>query len=215
MHSLAARALSVLAPPFCWHCGADARPDEPLCGPCRRTLRWLGAETVTLPGGLELFAPVAYEGPARALVRALKYRGATALAGAMAAQMVACAPAELLRAGTVLVPVPLHPARARRRGYNQAERIARALGRRTGLAVEDCLRRAGPGDPQVGRGRQERLASLDGRVSLRRGAEAPDAAVLVDDVATTGGTLGACAGALRGAGSHKLAGITYARTLNR
>ena len=55
--------------------------------------------------------------------------------------------------------MPLHPARRRRRGFNQAERLARALAERTGLRVADCLRRRGPRTPQVELGRAERLAA--------------------------------------------------------
>src|SRR5881296_2381012 len=105
------RALaSLLAPPVCAGCGGHAGAAEPLCGPCRRELRWLTGTAVA--GGVELFAPLAYEGPARALVRALKFRGATLAADTMAAQIVAAAPPGALARGA-LVPVPLHPRRMR------------------------------------------------------------------------------------------------------
>src|SRR2546423_13454749 len=84
-------------------------------------LRWLAG--VVEAAGVRVFAPLAYEGPARAMVRALKFRGATLAAETMAAQTVAGAPADVLDRG-VLVPVPLHPRRLRRRGFNQAERLA-------------------------------------------------------------------------------------------
>ncbi len=123
MSSLAARALSLVVPPFCWECGREAPSGQPLCPPCRRELRWLDPEPVVL-AGVSLWAPVAYEGPARALVRALKYRGAAALAEPMAAQVAAGAPAGLLDPPAELVPVPLHPRRRRRRGL-QPGRAAR------------------------------------------------------------------------------------------
>ena len=163
--------------------------------------------------GLEAWAPLSYDGAARALVRALKFRGAPGLAAPMAAQIVAGAPAGLLAPRAELVPVPLHPARERRRGFNQAERLAAAIARRTGMPVSDCLRRVGPRRArQVGRGRAERLAGIAGSIELRSGAAPPVRAVLVDDVLTTGATLAACAEALRGAGSRRLAAVAYART---
>ncbi len=165
--------------------------------------------------GLELWAPVAYEGPARALVRGLKYRGAAGLADPMAAQIAARAPDGLLAPPAALVPVPLHAARRRRRGFNQAERIAAALSRRTGLPVADCLRRAGPATRQVGRGRSERLEGPPGSIALAPRAAAPAHALLVDDVVTTGATLAACAAALRRAGTGRLRAVAYARTQGR
>jgi predicted amidophosphoribosyltransferase len=180
-------------------------------------------------GGLDAYAPLAYEGPARELVRALKYRGAHGLVETMAAQMAANAPAqilgagpelvsaapELVSAGRALVPVPLHRARRRKRGFNQAGLLAAALAARTGHAVCDCLERQGRSGPQVGRSRAARIAGPSADVRLRQGARAPPRAVLIDDVITTGATLSACARALRAAGCQEIVAAAYARTLAR
>jgi predicted amidophosphoribosyltransferase len=149
-------------------------------------------------------------------VRALKFRGAVSLVDAMAAQMAANAPPGLLE-GRSLVPVPLHPARRRRRGFNQAAELARALARRAGLVAADCLERTGGGarTSQVGRGREERLDALAGSIRVRPGAALPLRVLLVDDVVTTGSTLGACAAALEGAGVREVGAIVYARTPGR
>ena len=200
----------MLVPPLCWGCGGVARRREPLCPGCRRLLRRLGQDPVLLCG-VPVWAPLAYSGPARDLVRALKFRGATAVADAMAAQMAANAPAALL-AG-VLVPVPLHRRRLRRRGYNQAALIAAALARRAGLEVADCLARTGSPATQVGRDRSERRAGPAGSVELT--APLPDRVVLVDDVATTGATLAACAAVARAAGAREITALVFARTMGR
>ena len=190
---------------------------------CRHLLRRLPARPVQL-AGVPAWAPVGYEGPARELVRALKFRGAAALVDAMAAQIAANAPSGLLGEGAgpdparpVLVPVPLHPRRMRARGFNQARLLAEALARRTGLATADCLERLGAEGTQVGRGRHERRAAPAGRVLMRSGqaTEAPAHALLVDDVVTTGGTLAACAAALRSAGTGEVGALAFARTLGR
>lgn len=190
---------------------------------CRHLLRRLPARPVQL-AGVPAWAPVGYEGPARELVRALKFRGAVALVDAMAAQIAANAPSGLIGARTgpdparpVLVPVPLHPRRMRARGFNQARLLAEALARRTGLATADCLERLGAEGTQVGRGRHERRAGPAGRVLMRSGqaTEAPAHALLVDDVVTTGGTLAACAAALRSAGTGEVGALAFARTLGR
>jgi predicted amidophosphoribosyltransferase len=161
--------------------------------------------------GVRVWAPIAYEGPARDLVRALKFRGALALAREMAAIAVASAPDGLLRGS--LVPVPLDPVRLRRRGFNQAAVLARAIAERTGLAPADCLRRRGRGPPQVGRGRGARLAGPAGSIEAR--GPVPPVTLLVDDVVTTGATLAACAMALRKAGAREVSAIAFARTPGR
>ena len=209
---MALRALvSLVAPPLCVACGAGAGRAEPLCARCRRELRWLPP-----PAGrfsvLPLWAAFAYESGARALVRALKYRGLAGVAATMGAQVAATAPAELLN-GFTLVPVPLHPRRLRRRGYNQAELLAREIGIRRGCPVSDCLERVGTATTQVGGSRLERITALEGSYRLREGMEAPEMAVLVDDVSTTGATIDACAGALFAAGSRRVGALAYAHTL--
>jgi ComF family protein len=201
--------VSLAAPPLCWECGAPARGDA-LCRCCRAALRWLGPSPVEV-AGVRAWAPVAYDGPARALVRALKFRGAAGVAEAMAAQIVAGVPRSLTD-GAALVPVPLHPARLRRRGFNQAERLAAAIARRAALPRARCLERGRGVPPQVGRPRAVRLAAVRGAVAVRAGEEAPERALLVDDVVTTGGTLAACAAALRSAGALDVAAVAYART---
>ncbi len=179
-------------------------------------MRRPSAEPVVL-SGLSVWAPAAYEGPARDLVRALKFRGATGVADFMAAQIVANAPAGLLE-GT-LVPVPLHPRRLRSRGYNQAAAIAAALSARAALAgqgmlgVEDCLARAGPAVTQVGLARAERQAGPAGQIVAERTPRGR--VLLVDDVVTTGATLHACAAALGAAGCPDVAAVVFARTLGR
>jgi predicted amidophosphoribosyltransferase len=122
--------LELLAPPLCWSCRAPAARGSPLCRPCRRSLRFLGPEPVTLRG-LQVWAPVAYDGPAGDLVKALKFHGARRVAREMAALILANAPPTML-AGT-LVPVPLHPARRRTRPFNQAALIAEAIAARADL----------------------------------------------------------------------------------
>lgn len=212
----------LLAPPICWGCDGPARRGEPLCRGCRASLHRLAAEPVWL-SGVRVWAPVAYSGPARRLVGALKFSGARGVADAMAAQIVANAPSELLArepsemlAGVTLVPVPLHPRRLRSRGYNQAAAIAEALARRAGLEVADCLARTGPPLTQVGRDRVERRAGPAGEIRVRLPAPAvPRRVLIVDDVVTTGATLAACRASLVAAGAVEVAAVAFARTLGR
>jgi predicted amidophosphoribosyltransferase len=201
--------VSLVAPPLCVSCGASAGSAEPLCARCRAGLRWLPPDPA--PYG---WAPLAYEGGARALVRALKFRGAVGLAATMAAQVAATAPDELLE-GFTLVPVPIHPARLRRRGYNQAEWLALELGERRGCPVSVCLERTGAEVSQVGLNRVERIDSIQQTIRIREGYDVPKRAVVVDDVITTGATIDACLGALFDGGCELAGGLAYARTLGR
>jgi ComF family protein len=189
-----------------------ARRGEPVCAECRRLLPRLAPEPVVI-AGVRVWAPAAYEGPARDLVRALKFRGATRVAGFMAAQVVANAPHGLLTGA--LVPVPLHPKRVRSRGFNQAAVLASAIGARAGLRVERCLARAGAAHTQVGRAWAERRRGLAGEIGSVEGVRVPARAVLVDDVVTTGATLRAAAAALAAAGCREVAAVTFARTRGR
>ena len=201
----------MLAPRLCWGCNGPARRREPLCAVCRVALHRLSPEPVWL-SGVRVWAPVGYSGPARDLVRALKFRGARGVADTMAAHIVAGASPEF-RAGFTVVPVPLHPRRRGARGYNQAALIAAALARRAGLQLTDPLVRTGSAAAQVGRHRPERRAGPAGAIEAR--GAAPVRVLLVDDVVTTGATLAACSGALVAAGAVEVAAVTFARTLGR
>jgi predicted amidophosphoribosyltransferase len=200
-----ARVIGLLVPPLCVACGADAGRAAPLCRECRAAMR-------PLAGNGPQWAAFAYEGPAGALVRALKFGGRAAIADAMAAQIAALAPPGLLRGA--VVPVPVHAAHSRRRGIDHAAALGRALARRAGLPFADCLVRTGDPQPQVGRGRQARIRGPAGLIDLRPGANPPPEALLVDDVVTTGATLAACGDVLRAAGCRTTP-IAYARTSGR
>jgi predicted amidophosphoribosyltransferase len=177
-----------------------------LCSGCRRSLEHLPRAPAALQG-LSVWAPVAYDGPARAVVHRLKFGGATALAAHMAAAIVANAPAGALE--HPLVPVPSPCVRRRQRGFCHAAMLALAVASRTGLAVAPLLERAGDGRRQVGRARSQRVRTPP-RFTTVRPAAGP--VVLIDDVVTTGATLGACAHALRDAGCTCESALAYART---
>jgi predicted amidophosphoribosyltransferase len=205
--------LDLLLPATCWSCGAPAGPvAAPLCAACARALPWLGSGEALTRGRAvgRSFAPLAHAGPARDLVHALKFRDAPGVARLMAAHVVLRLPRGLVVPGVVLVPVPAHPGRRRRRGYDHADALARAIAERTAVPVDPLLeRRSGSGEHQRGRTRTGRLAGGGPDVRARRAA--PPRCVLVDDVRTTGATLEACARALRRAGARRVDAIAYAR----
>lgn len=163
-----------------------------------------------------------FAGTLREIVHAFKYEGHWSLARPLGA-LVRAAGAPLLDAADMVVPVPLHPSRRRQRGFNQAEALARWLG----PPVVAALRRRAHAPPQASlplaaRRRNVRgafaLAERElifGWTSLRLGV-APGrlraaSVVLVDDVATSGATLEACAAVLKEAGVRRVAALTVAQ----
>ena len=197
--------LDLLVPPACLVCRA---PGALLCRSCRGALPWLAPEPVAGTAFELAWAPLAYDGVARSLVHALKLRGLTAAADLMAAQIAAGAPAGLFE-GRTLVPVPGNPRKRRARGFDPAERIARALAGRERLALRAVLSTRSGAESQVGAGRRQRLR----RAAIDVAGRPPRRVLLVDDVQTTGATLEACARALKRGGSETVVAVTYARTL--
>jgi predicted amidophosphoribosyltransferase len=186
------------APSFCVACRAPA-DRHVLCPGCRRALDWLPPEPVQLEG-LEVWAPLRYEGPARAVVRQLKFRWGEPLADFMAAAIAAGAPPGALE--VPLVPVP------GRRGFSHTRALAKRVAERAGTTVIDPLDRLGS-RRQVGRSRAERVRTPPRFTFRTRGS---GQVTLIDDVVTTGATLAACAGVLRQAGWSCGTALAYART---
>ena len=143
-----------------------------------------------------------FDGPAQALIHALKYSGRLGVADLL----VSAAEGEarlIARAGAdALVPVPLHASRRRERGFNQAEVLARGLSGPLGVPVAPgWLRRTRPTRTQTGLGRGERVVNVRGAFAA---APPPGvgAVLLVDDVVTTGATLSEAAAAFVCTGVH-------------
>ena len=111
-----------------------------------------------------------------------------------------------------LVPVPLHPDRRRKRGFNQSAEIARWLGKRVEIPMVEALRRVKATLPQARLSRAERLRNLRGSLALAEGFDPRGRRLLIcDDVFTTGATADACARILRRAGAEEVAALTVAR----
>lgn len=120
--------------------------------------------------------------------------------------------AEVLDGADALVPVPLHWIRQYRRGFNQAEELARGVG----LPVVDALRRSRRTVTQTDLPEGQRLANVSGAFRLRRGVTiCGQVLVLVDDVSTTGATLDACARVLLAGGAAEVRALTAARAAAR
>lgn len=118
----------------------------------------------------------------------------------------------MLKGADLLVPVPLHRARQRERGFNQADDLARGLD----LPIVQALRRVRRTRPQIELEAAQRQMNVGGAFAMagsRKGATHGRVIVLIDDVTTTGATLEACARVLKAAGAAEVRALTAARVV--
>lgn len=146
-----------------------------------------------------------FEGVARQVLLGLKYRNRRAVAGGLAKHLVRCwSPGEV----DVVTWAPTSGSRARGRGFDQAELLARAVARELGVPCRRMLYRT-HGQPQTGRTRHERL---DGPGYRGRSPRSGLRVLLVDDVVTTGATLEAARRSLEQAGVQHVVAVAAAAT---
>ena len=230
--------LDQLYPPVCLNCGAPVARADALCPDCWRQLRLitpplcprlgLPFEVDLGPGALSAEAiadpppfdrarsAVVYTEIARTLVGRLKYGDRPEIAR-FCAQLMRGAGAELLDSDPVLVPVPLHRFRLWSRRYNQSTELARQLGALADLPVDPLLvvrRRAT--HQQVGLTADQRRRNVSGAFVARD--DALDRlkgrrVILIDDVITTGATVGAVTRALQRAGVKEIDVLSFARVV--
>lgn len=191
---------------MCQLCGQPT--DSPgLCPACRhRPLAIDGIRSAFL-----------FEGGVRQAIHELKYRHHHSLAATLAGLMADYWRSNPLPAD-ILVAVPLHPARLRERGYNQAELLAYALGGMIGLPMMATgLKRVRHTQPQMSLDAADRRGNVQAAFSYQppeRGDGNPATGrrvLVVDDVCTTGSTLEACSLALKAGGASSVWGFTLAR----
>ncbi|HSY49633.1 MAG TPA: ComF family protein [Thermoanaerobaculia bacterium] len=197
-------SLPAISPSKCRFCAAPWSGDDPgfICGPCLSDpppVEWMEAWGC-------------YRGPLERVLHAFKFKRHDFFADPLARLVE-----QMLRLRgdldfDAVVPVPMHRAKVRRRGYNQAELLARALARRIGVRCEPALlTKTRDHDAQSKLARDARAANVrgaflaSGRVDSRR-------ILLVDDVCTTGATIRAGAGELVRAGAARVAAAVVAKT---
>jgi ComF family protein len=150
-----------------------------------------------------------YEGWVRPAIQAFKYEGEFARdrhLAELALPLLAEFGPNLL-----IAPVPLHPRRLKERGYNQSEKLALRISIATGLLITGALYREINTRHQVGLSGHERALNVRDAFLVEGTDVAGRRVLLIDDVMTTGATLGACASALEDAGATWVSAITVAR----
>lgn len=221
-----------LLPPLCLLCGEAGAPGRDLCAGCAEDLprnetacprcalptadepaEPCGACRAQPPGFDRAFAPYRYEPPVDYLIHGLKYRHRLSHARLLGELLADALEKRVAPLPDCLVPVPLHPARLRERGFNQALELSRATARRFGLPLRfEDLRRTRPTDPQTGLDARQRRSNLRGAFSAARPFEGARVA-LTDDVITTASTVEECAKTLRAAGAVEIEVWAVARAI--
>lgn len=194
-------------------CAGCSRPGYPLCRTCRFAL-------VCPPGGRRhqplgpdgIIAAVPFSGRSRDVILGFKYRNRRAVAAHLAGLLVNRILGAGLQPGVdfdVVTWAPTSAARRRARGFDQAELVARRVALQMGLPVRQLLVRRSATSPQTGAGRTERLAGPRFGVHPRA---AGARVLIVDDVVTTGSTLGNASRALGAAGAISVIRTAVAAT---
>lgn len=228
--------VSLFYPPICTICAADVGPSEYLCGDCHAKVPRIVppfCETCSepFPGAITdrfacancahrklhfetAVAVYRSRGIVRQIVHDFKYNRQIHLRHVVARWLADALDDVRLRGRRFdrLVPVPLHPARRRERGFNQADLLAELLSQRTSIPLQPVLERIRYTKTQTAFDRAERMENLRNAFRLRKNAAVQGYRVLlIDDVLTTGSTLSECARVLKVAGALSVHAATAAR----
>lgn len=210
------RIAAWLWPPACAACAVRLPADSgvSVCAACYRALPWWRRDEVLAPdlkGITAFYAPFLYNGRVREMILSLKFHDGMHLVPLLSGWMADAAGA--VPDDALLVPVPSHVSRLRWRGFSHTALLARAVAHKRRLPVSlDALKRVTASDGQIAKTRAQRLKLrgvdfwADARLVAGRHV------VLVDDIVTTGGTVMACAIALRRVGAASVTVWTVAYT---
>lgn len=194
--------------PYCSICGIpfiSKAGEDHLCGKC----------LLKKPHYDEIRAPYLYEGPIMDAIQRIKYSGRSYIANSLGLLLGEYARTWLDNAEEmILLPVPLHIKRMRRRGFNQSMILSKKINETLHANLDFItLERTRNTATQTGLKFKERLKNVKGAFEVInnlkiRGKDI----ILVDDVATTGNTINECARVLKKAGCKRVYGLVLART---
>lgn len=217
------RTLDIIAPHNCLLCGAEGRlicnwcapeafePVPPRCYLCHKiTNNYATCQKCRRHSGLKnVWVRTEYNNSAKKLIKAFKFERAQAAATIIAGYMKDCLP---FIEDYLIIPVPTATSRYRYRGYEHSKLLAKELSKLTRLAYFPHLARLGQ-TRQVGAKRAIRLKQLEGSFRVIKPNDLVKRKILlVDDVTTTGATLGIAAKALNQAGAKQVSAIVFAQT---
>jgi ComF family protein len=191
-------ALPRVGSPVCERCGLPTAFATFVCGECKNVD--FGFQSAR--------APLRYEGVGKEIVHDLKYRGYKKVVGKLAVPLML----QALGDGRfdAVVPVPLHRSRLRKRGFNQAELLARGVAEGINATLSDTLKVVRSTRDQVELSAAQRRANVAG--AYRAVGPVRGKVLLIDDVFTTGATMSACAATLARAGAREVHALSLCRT---
>ena len=215
--------IKLLYPPKCPFCGrilAEDAAEEGVCPACFSALPWTGAGAVSRGSYYSAcVSPLYYRDLARQGLLRFKFRRRSAAGRCFGRLMARCVEEKIPWEIDLVTYVPLSLLRLRKRGYSQSRLLAEALAAQLGLPCLRLLRKRRHTQPLSGvKGEERRRAIVSGAFALRPGAEASIAGkcvLLVDDVVTTGATLGECSRLLLTAGADRVACATLCKAIRK
>ena len=218
-----ARVLELIYPSKCPFCGrllAEDAAEDSICPECRAALPWTGAGAVSRGSYYSAcVSPLYYRDRARQGLLRFKFRHRSAAGRCFGRLMARCVLEKIPWKIDLVTYVPLSLLRLRKRGYSQSRLLAEALAAQLGLPCLRLLRKRRHTTPLSGVKEEERRrAIVSGAFALRPGAEASIAGkcvLLVDDVITTGATLGECSRLLLTAGADRVACATLCKAIRK
>lgn len=208
-------ALDLLYPPRCPFCGRvlEMWEEEGLCHRCQKTLPWQLEVGKQVDFCARCFSPLWYRGSVRRGMRRFKFQGGQIHARLFGTLMAQCLHDQWGEEVDGITWVPVSRRRLGQRGFDQCQLLAREVGKYLGVEVVPTLEK-------VRNTKQQsciptpsaRQANVMGAYAVLDGIDLTGKRmVLVDDVVTSGATLGECAACLRMAGAEEVIGLTLAR----
>ncbi|MFB0526380.1 MAG: ComF family protein [bacterium] len=212
--------LNFFFPLQCVNCGRLLAADnkERVCGDCWSRVIYLN-RPIDIGLSLERIWSVAvYDGVLKKLIHQFKYKEKKYLTNPLGKLLVDFVEEYLKEESfDYIVPIPLEKARQKKRGYNQAELLARVLGEAVNKPIlTNLVERRKKTKPQFGLNREERFENLFGAFEISQSGKgdiptiAGKTVLLLDDLATTGATLDECAKVLKGVGVSEVYGLVLA-----
>ena len=217
LSDLAKGLVNLAYPLACESCGIKINTDTERGCLCRNCLKQMATPRPANPvkhRNINVWSVCVYEGVSRKCIHLFKYSGRLNLAKPLSRLMSDFTNMYLRPYNfDITVPVPLHKTRLRQRGFNQAELLAKRLSGFTGRPVmPKAIKRVKPTPAQTGLSKTKRFANLKGAFKISRACDISGKNILlIDDVFTTGSTIGECSKTLLKAKAKSVEALVLAK----